>query len=311
MTGAGRLSRIEDATSFLILGAMKSGTTSLYRYLEQHPDVCFSEPKEPVFFEAEWEPGPRGLERYRTTYFSHWRGERAVGEARTHNLGLPFVASRVHQTLPRAKLVAILRDPVDRAFSEWWHLFSHGQVRHDFEGGIQENLRRHDQGIRFEGEEGARLWKAGLREPGLPVTGYGLYLDLGYYAAQIERYLAFFPAEQLKVIFFEDLSAEPERVTREVWAFLGVDPQAVLSDTTRRNPARDRVRSPAADRWGAETERFLLDHFAAHNRALEALVGRALPRWFEPDPRRTSARGSAEMVAEEESVRAWDRRPGG
>ncbi len=330
---------IERATSFLILGAMKCGTTSLYRHLDEHPDVAFSEPKEPVFFESLWVPGAAGLALYRERFFGHWRGEAAVGEARTHNLGLPFVPARVHETLPEARLIAVLRDPVDRAYSEWWHLLSRGSVAHSFEEGIEENLARHARGQRFEGEAGARAWREGLLDPTRPTTRYGLYLDLGYYAEQIERYRALFAEERIKVVFFEDLSRDPLAVCRDLWSFLGVDPDRPLDDTDARNPARDRVRSPRAARWGdrvarmpgkewikrwvpealldlwrrfvdgrparrpamkAETERFLLDHFAPHNRALEALTGRALPGWFEPSPRRTAAAGRASEAEDDE-----------
>jgi hypothetical protein len=73
--------------TFLLLGAAKCGTTSLAYYLSQHPDVCFSDPKEPIFFEAEYE---KGLDHYWQKYFQAWSGERAIGEGRPWNLYLPF-----------------------------------------------------------------------------------------------------------------------------------------------------------------------------------------------------------------------------
>jgi hypothetical protein len=314
-----------DTQHFLILGAMKSGTTSLYRYLDQHPNVRFSEPKEPIFFEAEWE---RGLDYYRDRYFQGWSGEHAVGDARTHNLGLPFVAPRIRQSLPDARLVAILRNPVDRAYSEWWHLLSLGLETSSFEEAIDDNLRRIEAGCLFEGEEGARTWARGMLGSGAD-TRYGMYLDFGYYARHIERYLSLFPASQLEVVLFEDLSRDPEVVTRRIWKHLGVDPDHPLSDTRVENPSRQRVRSPLSARIGRglrrlphrdrfrrlmpgrlarrwrefmsgrpsrrppmapETERALLDHFEAHNRALETLLGRELPDWFTADPARTASR---------------------
>jgi len=313
--------------SFFILGAMKCGTTSLQRHLDEHPDVCFSEPKEPVFFESQYE---RGLDFYRRTYFAHCPGRGAVGEARTHNLGLPFVPERIHALLPEARLIAILRDPVDRAFSEWWHRHSRGEEPLSFEAALAENRARLARGERFEGEAGARAWRASLPGDGSPASRYGLYLDLGQYAEQIERYRALFPPEQLRVLLLEDLERDPQAACRELWAFLGVSPDHELADRSARNVAYDRVRSPLAFRayqwlrrlpgrermrhwipgplrepWrdfmygrpaerppmSAAVERELLDWFEPHNRALERLLARELPSWFEPQPRRTRPAG--------------------
>ena len=73
--------------SFLIIGAPKCGTTSLWLYLHEHPDVCMSQPKEPFYFDSEYY---QGWDYYLETYFSHWDNERAVGDASTHNLHLPL-----------------------------------------------------------------------------------------------------------------------------------------------------------------------------------------------------------------------------
>lgn len=309
---------IADAQSFFVLGAAKCGTTSLYRYVDQHADVCFSDPKEPIFFEAQYE---RGLDFYRRTYFAGWKGERAVGEARAHHLFLPFVAERIRESLPDARLIVVLRDPVDRALSEWWHRFSRGIERLSFRDALEENVRRLESGPTFDGEEGARQWYRGLRNQRNTATRYGLYLELGHYAPQLERYLALFPREQLEILFFEDLSRDPEAVTRRVWEFVGVAADAPLDDGSAHNVASTRVRSPWAA-WlrglprpavvrdllpdairgalhravsgrsaartfmDAETERWLLEHFEPYNRKLEQLTGRELPSWFDEKPAR-------------------------
>ncbi len=230
--------------SFLLLGAAKCGTTSLAHYLSQHPDVFFSEPKEPIFFEAEYE---KGLSHYWETYFRGWHGERAVGEGRVWNLYLPFVAPRIRETLPDARLIALLRDPVERVHSHWWHRFSRGQEPLGFAAAIRADRARIERGEGFAGEAGARAWRAGLYRDS-PSTGHRVLLDLGFYAEQIERYRALFPAAQLEVVLHEDLAADQPRVMRGLFEFLGVDPGVRVTDASPRNVRAERVRSPAARR---------------------------------------------------------------
>jgi len=309
---------IDEAQRFFILGAAKCGTTSLFRYVEQHRDAFLSDPKEPIFFEAQYE---RGLDFYHRTYFQGWKGERAVGDARAHHLFLPFVAPRIRESFPDARLVAILRDPVDRCLSEWWHRFSRGIETLSLPDALAANVERMESGLGFEGEQGAKDWYRGLRNKRNTATRYGLYLELGHYAPQIERYRTLFPGEQLKILFFDDLARSPDAVTREVWDFLGIDPSHPLDTGTTHNPASGRVRGPWAARLrslprparlrrlvpapvlagfrravsgrpaqrpylDAQTEQWLLRHFEPFNRALERLVGRKLDTWFLPDATR-------------------------
>ncbi len=230
------------APTFLLLGAAKCGTTSLAYYLSQHRSVFFSEPKEPTFFEAEWE---RGLDHYWRTYFAGWSGQPAIGEGRVWNLYLPFVPARIREALPHAKLVALLRDPVERAYSHWWHRYSQGQESLDFAHAIAADRARIERGEGFAGEEGARRWRAGLEGDS---TRHRALLDLGFYAEQLERYLALYPASQLEIVFHEDLAADLPRVMRKLWTLLGVDPDVAVGDADPRNVGRDRVRSPSARR---------------------------------------------------------------
>lgn len=298
--------------SFLLLGAAKCGTTSLAHYLGQHPDVFLSEPKEPVFFEAEYE---KGLEHYWQKYFSGWQREGAVGEARSWNLYLPFVASRIREALPDARLIALLRDPVERAYSHWWHRYSRGQESLGFARAIAEDRARLERGEGFAGEEGARRWREGLYG-GTHSTRYRVLLDLGFYAEQIERYRSLFPESQIKVVFYEDLSADLPGVMRDLFAFIGVDPEVRVSDAAPQNVHRDRVRSPtvrrllfasrslglrrlvprrlrsglqaALERSEARPpldhafRRELVAYFEPHNQRLERLTGRDLPGWHDP-----------------------------
>lgn len=305
------MASIESAHPFFILGAMKCGTSTLYRYLEQHPDVLLSHPKEPIFFEAQFE---RGLDFYRRRYFRHWSGQPIAGEARTHNLFLPYVPERIWRTFPDARLVAILRNPVDRAYSEWWHQYSRGLETLSFRDAVEVDRERIESGVTFGGEDGERMWRRGLLTGRDARTQYGLYLQLGHYAKQLERYLALFPRQQLLVLFFEDLQDDPELVVRETWEFLGADPSIALQRLSPQNVARSHIRSPWAARlnlirvphWlprvlphaikapighylkGKPEQRPPMDpkvrqwlnaYFEPHNRALEELLGGRTRCW--------------------------------
>lgn len=233
---------IRDAQAFLILGAAKCGTTSFYRYLDQHPDLLFSSPKEPIFFEAEYE---RGLDHYWSACYADWAGQPVIGEGRTHNLMLPYVPARIHESLPDARLVVLVRDPVDRAYSHWWHRYSRSLERMPFRQALDANLERIQRGVTYEGEAGAVLWRRGLvKTHDNYATRDGHYLELGRYAEQIERYLALFSSSQLEVIFFEDLSEDPLGVTRKAWKFVGLDATQALGDTSAHNRATEFLQSP-------------------------------------------------------------------
>lgn len=313
------MSAPRELPNFLILGAAKSGTTSLYHYVGQHQDVCLSQPKEPLFFESEYE---RGLTFYWERYFKEWSGQSAIGEARVYNLYLPYVPDRIRESLPHARLIAVLRDPVDRAYSHWWHRYTRRIERLSFEDAVADNLETLRAGPRFEGEAGAREWQRGLFK-NMNGTRFRTYLDVGYYADQLGRYLERFPREQLEVLLYEDLVRDPAAMARELWSFLDVDPAVEL-----RDPSPQNVANPTLTRWherallraykvsnlgallpkswklrarsveatlrnwldedpvdrpplAAETRRQLVDHFAAHNAALSTLLGRDLSHWNE------------------------------
>jgi hypothetical protein len=297
--------------TFYILGGAKCGTTSLYHYLGQHPEVLFSEPKEPTFFEAEFHKGP---DYYWRRYFTHWSGERAIGEARVYNLYLPYVPARISKLTPRARLIALVRHPVERAYSLWWHRFALNVESRSFEAAIEENLQRIARGLTFHGEEGARLWKRGLywRSTG---TKIGTYVDGGYYAQQLRRYYDLFPASQIRIVLFDDLIADPAGVCSELWGFLELSDLAEL-DTSAQNAARTERRTSLArvtQRWAEplglgrllpralkervrpllrgrpirrpslrpDTRRLLVAHYRNHNRELEDLLQRDLSHWNE------------------------------
>lgn len=319
-----RATRPPDKPNFLVLGAAKCGTTSLCAALARHPDVFFSEPKEPVFFEREYE---QGLDYYWEEYFSGWDGQSAVGEGRVYNLYLPFVPPRIRESLPEARLICILRDPVERAHSHWWHRVTRGYERRSFEEVVREELAELAAGDPFQVAGDPETWKRNFF-PGTRGTHADVrevrFLEMGHYADQLRRYFDLFPTERLRVLFFEELVPEGDgraeadptlrrEALRDLFAFLGVDPEQAPLDLPRENVGRQRVKgrtgfllerlswilglgrflpkrlrtavrrklSRSAERPppSPEARRALLDHYTGPNEELRRLVGRRPDAW--------------------------------
>ena len=203
--------------TFLLLGAMKAGTTALYTALDQHPDVFMSRVKEPNFFAfAEDEPNfqapidqrPEGvnhtsitdLDRYQEL-FAGATDEAARGEASHWYLYHPDAPANIERYVPEARLVAMLRNPVERAYSEFLHF-----VRDQ-----DEPLTDFAATLDAEEERIANHW------------ALGRYVDRGCYDEQLERYLNRFPREQIRVYLFDDFVDDPAAIRQDLFRFIGVD----------------------------------------------------------------------------------------
>ena len=292
--------RKDPLPDFFILGAAKCGTASLYNWLAQHPDVCMSKPKEPLFFEAEFH---RGMDYYWEKCFAHYKGQKVVGDARHRNLFLPYVPERIYSVAPRARFVVLVRNPIDRAMSHWWMIHRRSFDMDDFETAVRRNLERLSKGLRMDTPDEIRRYERELPKDGL----YPNYVDTGYYAEQIERYYKRFSREQLKVFLLEDLIKDPKSVVREVFGHIGVNPEECERvDYTVKNEGRPEMRwyrglrqwfwnllpypghppryvSLSAVRtrpsMSPEFRKFLGDHFKPYNQQLAALLGRNLDHW--------------------------------
>jgi hypothetical protein len=260
--------------SFFLLGAAKCGTTSLHHYLGQHPAVCMSEPKEPFYFEAEWALGPRF---YRNRYFAHWQGEQVVGDARHRNLYLPFVPDRILSHNPSARLIAILRNPVERLVSHWWHWYSRAEEALGLTDAVAADLERIGAGRRYESAAEQERYARTLDDHGKGM--YRSYVDSGYYAEQLARYVARVDRTRLLVLWFEDFVRDPQAVVASALGFLGLDPaDAARIHYPQMNRSDDRMRCHLD---GDLTAR-LVAHYRPHNCALERLTGRSLAGWDDP-----------------------------
>lgn len=177
--------------NFLIIGAMKSGTTTLYHLLKSHPDIFMAENKEPQYFSDDIKFN-KGLRWYESLFARHGN-ERLVGEASTNYAKYPAfknVPERIKRTLNDAKIIYVLRDPVDRIYSHFVHNYYMGREENDFESVV--NKSEH-------------------------------YINVSKYYYQIQQYLEYFDRDHIKVILLDDLNDHPAETMADIYRFLGVD----------------------------------------------------------------------------------------
>lgn len=247
--------RARPLPDFLILGAQKAGTTALYAYLRRHPGITGPRWKEVSYFDRHYR---RGSAWYRGN-FPAGRGRRLVGEASPSYLFHPLAPERAAALVPGARLIAILRDPVERAYSHYQHELALGREALSFE----EALDRED--TRMEGELERILADPGyFSHPWWNFT----YVARGLYAEQLERWHAAYGRQQLLVLANEELSVDAAATYARVLEFLGAAPHEL--DSYPRVFDRD---YPALR---PETRERLVAHFAGPNRRLYALLGRDL-----------------------------------
>jgi len=205
---------VTGCPDFIIAGAMRAGSTALAQALAEHHAVFMATPKEPNFFAVpcgalEFRgPGDQGFARRNITDWQSYQelfrdaGTRSRGEASAMYLTLPGVASGIRSTCPDAKIVFILRDPVQRAFSAWQYLRGQGR----------EHLRDFAAALAAEEERRSR--------------GYGplwWYVEAGRYDVGLQHYLAAFPRTQLHLLTTEELRRDPSGAMSRVCEFIGVN----------------------------------------------------------------------------------------
>lgn len=301
--------------TFIVAGAPKAGSTALYFYLAQHPQVYMSPVKEPTFFgaadiaassmrdivlqRAVPKPGLRGYmsslhaggplvlewDDY-VNLFRDARDEIAIGEASVSYLWQPSAAQAIRERLPEARLVFILRDPAERLFTHW--LGSSWRVPH---ASFAERFR-------------------GALEP----EGIGRNIvAIGRYATHMRRFFEVFPRDQILVVLYDDYRRDARAVLRQIFAFIGVDPEVPV-DVSRRHgetmvprfrllhAARDRLiglapllpwlpegvrrtlkgvyrRAPTAVMSHAD-RRMVIDYYHDEIVRLQSLIGRDLSAWL-------------------------------
>jgi hypothetical protein len=266
--GARLLTRLPTSAArvlpdFIIIGAQKAGTTALYSYLVQHPLVTPALRKETHFFDNHFN---RGLFWYRA-FFPMRRHQHRLcrifgippitGEASPYYLFHPLVPRRIQQLLPGVRLIVLLRNPVDRAYSHYHHEVAMGHETLSFEEAIKQEAER------LQTEHDRLLTNPAYRSY---QHQHHSYLARGMYADQLQPWLELFPAIQLLILRNEDLKQTPSAVFQQVLAFLGLPEQELH--------AYPEVFKGSYGQMVPETRARLLGYFAPHNRRLYDLLGR-------------------------------------
>lgn len=220
--------------NFFVIGAPKAGTTALYHTLRQHPEVYLSSVKEPGYFNCDGEPpilpGPAGTYLRRTSVwqprsyallFAGVTEQRAIGEASPIYLRSALAAHRIKKSLPTSRLIALLRQPAERAYSHYTFMRQHGvELMPSFERALT------DENLRLQ-----KGWFSGLH-----------HKTNGYYFSQLSVYYNLFPREQIRVYLYEDWKNTPQAMLRDIFGFLEIDenfmPELRLSNVTRQPRSR-------------------------------------------------------------------------
>ena len=248
----------------LVIGAQKAGTTALYAYLRRHPAVIGPARKEVNYFDRHYARGPGWYRGQFPNRLRTWRVRRQgddpiVAEASTGYMFHPLAPARVRSLLPDVRLIALVRNPVDRAYSHYQHEVALGREPLSFE----EAIEREDE--RMEGE-----LERMLNDPRYFSHAWWnyTYLARGRYAEQLERWLDVFPRDQLLVVPTDDLGHRPAEAYARVLEHVGARPHE-LEDYPRVF-SRDYV---PLDRLA---RRRLAVHFADANDRLYTLLERDL-----------------------------------
>jgi len=268
--------------NFFLVGTGKSGTTSLYHYLRQHPQIYLSPIKEPCYFASEIR-----LENLAPSYRRHikrmsrrlpevlgvatsikphgwlvseWddylrlfqdvKGQPVVGEASAAYLWSTTAALNIASRRPDAKIVMILRDPAERAFSQYLHQLAVGLIHCSFREHIRKCVQNNQNTI-------------GALYP---------FLEVGLYYGQVKRYLERFPSHNIRVYWYEEAWRDSNAMLADLFRFLDVD-RTYRPDTSRRSLERRAPRFPSVNRG---LKRFDIAHW----------VNDAVPSAFRPVLRR-------------------------
>lgn len=220
------LSRSLTLPDFVVIGGSKSGTHWINECLREHPEVYVTpDTHEIFFFDCHYD---RGVEWY-ARYFRGYRGEKRVGDVTPTYLAHPFAAKRLHGVLPEATLIVSLRNPVQRAWSKYLHVWRKGDIPSKLD-----------------------FWQACARRPEI--------LGDGEYFRCLAPWRRLFRPEQLHLLVLDDAAADPFGFMSRIYDILGVDPGFRAGTTTQKTNEHQTPRSMLAAKVAFRTARFLHDN---------------------------------------------------
>ena len=243
-----------NTPSFIIVGAQKSGTTSLYHWLNQHPQISMSQSEEPHYFDREQDYP--NLSWYLSQFIPNKAAQMGkplkFGEKTPIYCYWPTAIARIHAFDPAMKLIMILRNPVDRAISQYWMGFQRGTETLSMKAAFAREQKR-------------------IQENGSVSLRHHSYLSRGYYYAQLARIYSFFTYEQVFVGRFEDLVKNPQLTMDEIFDFLEVASTQVGDLQPHRVGQYPDV--------NPQLRRELVDHFSPYNDLLSKGFGIHTDDW--------------------------------
>ncbi|MGI8907524.1 MAG: sulfotransferase domain-containing protein [Candidatus Sumerlaeaceae bacterium] len=245
---------------FLILGAQKAGTTTIYDNLVKHPLVLPADIKEVHFFDNAWAHRVNWYRAHFPTRTAMSAHEGSItGEGSPYYLFHPLVPARVKQVVPGAKFIMVLRNPVDRAYSHYQHEARKGREPLTFPDAIAQEAKR------IAGEVDRLAADPNYRSTALQ---HFSYIERGKYAEQLRRWFNVFPREQFLILTSDELNRQFQDTMQKLYAFLGLPDHAI------ETPKRSNVGSYS--KMEPETREQLLELFRPHNAELEKLIDRTL-----------------------------------
>jgi len=196
---------MEKWPNLFIVGASKSATGTLYVHLSKVPGICMSTIKEPNYFSVKIHPGDGELvirdKKQYLSLFNIGKDDKIIGEASPEYLADSEAPNLIHQVSPKAKIIIILRDPVERAYSHYFTFVRQGRIKNSFHDEVHLALENKKKGIK---------------------SNFGL-LEVGLYSEEVKRYLEKFGPKQVKVLIFDEFVKNQKAALEEVLEFLGVD----------------------------------------------------------------------------------------
>lgn len=246
--------------NFIIIGAQKCGTTSLYKYLTKHPQILPAKRKEVHFFDLNFDKGMKW-------YYSHFPKTEVentiTGEASPYYIFHPHVPQRISQSLPDIKLIVLLRNPIDRAVSHYYHNRQFRKLREplSFEQAIEQESSRIEPEI--------NQIMADENYKSLPHRYYS-YLSRGIYIEQLVRWMNCFPRKSFLILKSEELSENPGKIMKQVCDFLGVS--SIPSKSQEEVYKKYNVRQQKNDII-PELPMMITEYFQPYNQRLEEYLG--------------------------------------
>jgi len=251
---------IRTLPNFLLIGAQKSGTTSLYYFLSQHPHIRPSCLKEVHFFNGGMDPGidcyDKGLKWYRSHFpINILRHNIKTFEATPGYIFNPLSPKRIFETFPEIKIIIMLRNPTERAISHFFH---------------EKLAKREPLSILEAMKMEEKRLECIINDDDFKNIKFICYTykSRGHYKIQIERYLKYFSFNQIMIVNSEEFFSETKRILRDVFEFVGVDPINMEYDLIPQNVSKNRTSVPPI------VYEYLDTYFYPHNQELYKLVKR-------------------------------------